>query len=324
MDALQLLNSPVPKRPHPNGITWATRTSASDDAWQGICYGHAGFAAVATTTTPNFVMTSVNGTTGWTLRSVPDAGLDLSLIGIGYGGGTYVAVANAGTQRVRTSTDAATWTAVSASIANTWRAVAYSPSLGRWAAVAGSGTSTRVMTSDDNGATWTTRTSPATLGDISWRAIGWGGGVFVAVADTGVTQRVMTSPDGINWTMRDAAADNSWRGVAWGNGVWVACAVTGTGTRIMYSLDNGVTWTIAETPPADNDWRAITWANGLFVICSVTGTANRIATSPNGRVWTARSTTGIDNNWVGLAYGDGKFAAVSLTGTATRVMTCQD
>ena len=45
----------------------------------------------------------------------------------------------------------------------------------------------------------------------------------------------MTSPDGINWTIRTSAADNFWGSVAYGNGLWVAVAIDGTGNRVMTS-----------------------------------------------------------------------------------------
>ena len=50
----------------------------------------------------------------------------------------------------------------------------------------------------------------------------------------------MTSPDGINWTIRTSAADNSWRSVTYGNGLFVAVAYTGTGNRVMTSPDGVV------------------------------------------------------------------------------------
>ncbi len=45
----------------------------------------------------------------------------------------------------------------------------------------------------------------------------------------------MTSPDGINWTIRTSAADNNWRVVTYGNGLFVTVALTGTGNRVMYA-----------------------------------------------------------------------------------------
>ena len=60
----------------------------------------------------------------------------------------------------------------------------------------------------------------------------------MAVSLTGTGNRVMTSPDGINWTARTTPADNNWRGVAWSSGLskFVAVAITGTGNRVMTSL----------------------------------------------------------------------------------------
>jgi len=45
----------------------------------------------------------------------------------------------------------------------------------------------------------------------------------------------MTSPDGVNWTIRASAADNYWLSVVYGGGLFVAVAITGTGNRVMTS-----------------------------------------------------------------------------------------
>ena len=80
------------------------------------------------------------------------------------------------------------------------------------------------------GITWTSRTSAA---DNNWYDVTYGNGTFVAVAITGIGNRVMTSPDGITWTSRTSAADNAWYGVTYGNGTFVAVSYTGTGNRVM-------------------------------------------------------------------------------------------
>jgi len=56
-------------------------------------------------------------------------------------------------------------------------------------AVSISGTGNRVMRSSD-GINWTIRTS---AGDVSWRSVTYARGLFVAVANTGTANRVMTS-----------------------------------------------------------------------------------------------------------------------------------
>ena len=49
------------------------------------------------------------------------------------------------------------------------------------------------------GTTWTSRTSAT---DNSWNSVTYGNGLYVAVSSSGTGNRVMTSPDGINWTSR--------------------------------------------------------------------------------------------------------------------------
>jgi hypothetical protein len=91
----------------------------------------------------------------------------------------------------------------------------------------------------------------------------------------------MTSPDGINWTIRTSAADNTWQSVCWspGLGLFVAVATIGTSARVMTSSD-GFNWTL-RTPPVDNSWRSVCWSPdlGSFVAVSSSGTGNRVMTS---------------------------------------------
>jgi hypothetical protein len=176
-----------------------------------------------------------------------------------------------------------------------------------------------------NANTFTTRTSAA---DNQWRDVVWAPelGLFVAVAITGSGDRIMTSPDGINWTTR-STNDNNWLGITWAPelGLFVAVAYSGTGDRVMTS-PNGINWTTRSTP-VDNDWSGITWAPelGLLVATSTTGTGNRVMTSPNGINWTTRSTP-VDNIWNIITWAPelGLFVVVASTGTGNRVMTSPD
>jgi hypothetical protein len=169
------------------------------------------------------------------------------------------------------------------------------------------------MTSPD-GITWTARSSAA---DNSWREVTYGNGLFVAVAITGRRDRVMSSPNGIDWTSR-TTNDNIWNSVTYGNSVFVAVASSGTGNRVMTS-PNGITWT-ARTSAANNTWNSVTFGNGLFVAVASTGSGNRVMTSSDGITWTAR-TSAADNTWNSVTYGNFIFVAVAQTGTGNRVMT---
>jgi hypothetical protein len=57
----------------PDGITWTSRTSAADIAWNALCWAPQRELLVAVATsggTGNRIMTSADGIT-WTLRSTP-------------------------------------------------------------------------------------------------------------------------------------------------------------------------------------------------------------------------------------------------------------
>ncbi len=194
------------------------------------------------------------------------------------------------------------------------------------------------MTSPD-GITWTTRTSAA---DSSWRSVGYGNGLFVAVGINGTYIMTMQHDLGLGlrvsghtevqgtlsvtsnlrqadtWTPRTAAQANQWRSITYGNGLFVAVSSDGT-NRVMTSPD-GITWT-ARTAAEANFWYSITYGNGLFVAVSLDGT-NRVMTSPNGIDWSPRAAAEA-NQWYSITYGNGLFVAVSGNGT-NRVMTSPD
>lgn len=117
---------------------------------------------------------------------------------------------------------------------------------------------------------------------------------------------VVTSPDGITWTPRNAAEANQWRSVTYGDGQFVAVALDGT-NRTMTSPD-GITWTPHSSAEA-NQWQSVTYGGGLFVATSIDGT-NRAMTSPDGINWTAHSVPE-SNSWISVTYGDGLFVAVA-------------
>ena len=174
-----------------------------------------------------------------------------------------------------------------------------------------------------DGSNWTLRTSVSTgaSADNNWRGITYGNGIFVAVATDGVDRRVMTSPDGINWTARSTPTQ-AWRSVTFGNGTFVAVGSSGTNVRVMTSTD-GITWT-TRTSAANNAWMSVTFGNNLFVAVANSGLGNRVMTSTDGITWTAR-TSAADLSWVSVTYGNGQFVALAdNTGGNAGVMTSPD
>jgi hypothetical protein len=73
--------------------------------------------------------------------------------------------------------------------------------------------------------------------------------LFVAVAYSGTGNRAMSSPDGVNWTVRSSAANNGWRSVCWSPklAMFVAVSEDGTGNRVMIWSFSKLTLTITES-----------------------------------------------------------------------------
>jgi hypothetical protein len=217
-----------------DGINWSeVYNSFASNSWRGIAYSkvHGRLVSVASTGT--------NKGSRLYLRQVTAV---VDEIGLGFG-------------------DLITDVFVSRtpSVDNQWRDVAWSPELGLFAAVAMSGTLTRVMTSPD-GIFWTTRTS--TVNENAWDAICWANtlGLFVATA-TSLTNKVMTSPDGITWTDR-VITSQSWIDVCWAEELGLLVAVANTQTNRVATSTDGINWT-NRTPPSDQSFRCITYAPEL-------------------------------------------------------------
>jgi hypothetical protein len=101
----------------------------------------------------------------------------------------FVAVASTGTNRVMRSLDGMNWTIVTSAPNNNWNSVCYSKKRNLFVAVGNTGNN-RAMTSSDGGATWTARQAAT---DNWWYSICYGDGTFVAVAQDGSGNRVMTN-----------------------------------------------------------------------------------------------------------------------------------
>jgi hypothetical protein len=299
------------------GINWTSRSAAVDNDWWGVAYGNGTFVAVGISGSGNRVMTSPDGVT-WTSQT---SAADNNWYGVTYGNGLFVAVGFSGTgNRIMTSPDGVTWTTRNSQSDINWSSVIYGN--GTFVAVSNTGGTSRVLTSTD-GITWTLRNIAAANALNAWYSVTYGNGLFVAVSNNsynggvGGTDRVITSPDGINWTARTTPTNN-WYSVTYGNGIFVAVAQTGTGNRVMTSPD-GINWT-SQTSAADSNWNSVTYGEGLFIAVANAGAGSRVMTSPDGINWTARSAAAA-NSWMAVTYGNGKFVAVSNTGSGNRVMS---
>jgi hypothetical protein len=130
----------------------------------------------------------------------------------------------------------------------------------------------------------------------------YGNGIFVAVGRDGT---VVTSPDSLNWTLRNSRTTNDLNGITYGNGLFVAVGRDGT---VVTSPDS-LYWTLRNSRTT-NDLNGITYGNATFV---AVGKAGSILTSPDGMEWIERI-SGTTDDLNGIIYGNGTFVAVGNSG----------
>jgi hypothetical protein len=198
----------------------------------------------ATFTSPNYIfgVLSSDGTDWLGIASTDASFAGSNWVSVTWAAelGLFVAVSDTGTgNRVATSPDGIIWTRRTSAGDRTWRSVTWSPELRLLVAVGSNFVTnpvSRFMTSSD-GITWN---APFTsLLGRAWQSVVWSRelGLFIAVANAGgAGDRIMTSPDGINWSSRTSPADNQWFSVTWSPELGRAVAVAFSGTnRGMYS-----------------------------------------------------------------------------------------
>ena len=315
-----------------NGIDWTLRATPADISWYSVCWApeESLFVAVAYDGTGygNRVMTSPDGIR-WTLRGSAANG-NWNAVCYSSSLRRFVAVNGSGSPNSAGAPSVMTSNAETSSeliTVNRGRLGINNSTPAYDVDISGTLYSNGRITKALGGVNWTARAASEAN---QWRSVCWSPelSLFVTVALTG-TNRVMTSSDGITWTVRPIPTDlsnNAWWTVCWapnvpslGTGLFVAVAEGGT-NRVMTSPD-GITWT-PRTAAELNSWVSVCWSPqlSLFVAVAETGT-NRVMTSPNGINWTARAASEA-NQWVSVCWSPelSLFVAVANTGT-NRAMT---
>lgn len=173
--------------------------------------------------------------------------------------------------------------------------------------------------------TFTARTNP--LGAVASNDVYWSPeqAQFIAVgvkvaAESG---SILTSPDGINWTSRNATmiAAGQFFSVTWSAtlSLWVA-----SGNGGMHTSPDGITWT--QRPTTLNNAGAsaeVIWSGAQFATgnSTKTGTLTSAHTSPDGITWTETPGTALNVSRSGVAFGVGLYVTV---GNSTQVQTSPD
>lgn len=196
------------------------------------------------------------------------------------------------------------------------RAICYSPDLGVWVAVGDdAGTEALILTSDDDGDTWTPRSNPD---DAHLRCVCWcpSLGLFIAGGDPASGDSyLITSSDGITWTERSHPKNSAIRGICWSEDLGLAVAVgdsDGADGYVITSPD-GINWT-ERANPVNLSLYGVCWSEVLSLFCAVgnwDGAGCYVVTSPDGISWTRRnSNVGGTSLHAVAAHGASELAAV--------------
>ncbi|ADR37424.1 hypothetical protein Ocepr_1973 [Oceanithermus profundus DSM 14977] len=287
---------------------WVPRDPGTDyDLW-GVAYGEVNgsglFVAVGggqlslNGSSYGVAATSTDGAS-WSLTE------DISsnpLLGIGYGGGTFVAVGRACEIVTYDGTGWTTRANPDAYCSANLNDVAYSGT--RFVAVGDSGT---VLWSND-GASWSSATSGVS-GDLY--AITYGNGTFVAVGAGGT---VLTSTDGLSWSAQASGTTADLSGIAYGDGTFVA---VGAGGTVLTSTD-GASWSLGDLGTSGDatgvaygyDWDNV----GVFVVTTNEPNTGIHTSSDAGSSWSSQSSGGLGDALEAAGYGDHVFVVVGQLG----------
>ena len=169
------------------------------------------------------------------------------------------------------------------------RSIIWAPELTR---LVGLATGSSELSSDDNGATWQTRASPASN---SWNKGAWSPELtlFVAISISGSPDRIMSSPDGYDWTLRSSVDPTAFGGnIAWSPelGIFVIVSGSNPANSLIQTSSNGIDWE-SQVNPGTINMKGLTWAPELtlFVAVGRCGSPETgVMTSPDGVDWTTR------------------------------------
>ena len=245
------------------------------------------------------VMTSDDGFT-WVVKQIFDGGWNAVIWSpdVGdLGAGRIIALAGTAVNGVTAyfSDDGGeSWNPVTSTPGGSgWDAVAWSSDLGLFCAVSGNNNTdgNKIMFSAE-GLIWAFTPTPASADGKNWNGIEYdsNSGLFVATGST--ADRVMTSPDGLNWTSRSTPASNITDGIGISPAGRMVTSNRGNNDN-MFS-DDGISWTLVMAP---NGWGGgvtdMHFGNGLFVA------------STSGSI-------GVSTDWLRTRFSAKRFTSVSV------------
>ncbi len=284
----------------PNAVLQDVCYSASLDRWVAVGYDSSSFGD------PRVIYSNDGGNT-WTAATA-DPATAFMILGICWTGAAFIAVGKTGssTPKVMSSSNGISWTARTSAptSAVSWVGV---HGISGLAVAAGGVNSPIIMTSANDGTSWTQRT-PGGAGSIGQLqdvvCVSSGTHVAVGFSSTSARGGVETSTNGTTWTGLGSGlpSDQQYYGVAYNGSIYVAVGAdfnTSFEGRAASSTSPASTWTARTTDPVTAassngpNWLSVAaGVSGGFVACGRDNNGFNIPYlmySATGTSWTART-----------------------------------
>ena len=172
-----------------------------------------------------------------------------------------------------------------------------------------------VLTTTDNGITWTRRKTPTTE-DLQSVTLAEKGTAAIAVGRRGTV--LTTTDNGITWTRRKTPTNKHLYGVALAENSTNGVAVGFEGT-VLTTADGGTTWISRNSGTTEYLGRVALASDGITGI-AVGGRGTIIITRDRGNTW-SHSPSGTNENLYGVALTDSGASGVAVGRRGTIVIT---
>ena len=240
-----------------NGSSWDNGTSGTTRELYEIAFGSNSFVAVGERGRHSY---SSNNGTSWDNGTWSDTD---HVTGVEFGNNIFIG--SSSTNLTKSTDNGANWNLIGAGLK------VYDVAFGNSMFLA-CGAEGAIVTTSDNGSSWTTRTSGASTSTLY--GITFGNNQFFSVGSSG--KLIKSINNGSSWSTVDSTVTKSLYSIVFGNSTFV-----GVGYKtVIVSTDNGSTFTEKENTLTFND---VTFGNGVF---AAVGDDEKIYTSTDGDTWT--------------------------------------
>lgn len=227
--------------------------------------------------------------------------------GIAYGNGMFVGGIY-DTKRIIYSLDGGyTWTSDVALPTNRyWGNIAYGD--GKFVLLGGTA---KYGAYSENGLTWREIMFPMSA---TWSRIVYGNGIFVAVGVSSSDSYIISSTDGINWSIAYASEATSITALSYGNGMFIAAL---NNSKIGYYSIDGITWYVHSNLPYSYNWSCSVYAFGRFLLFG--DESLKAAYSEDGIHWNPMNTPATNVSWKRAICNNNILIAIPSAGASTEV-----